>query len=428
MAGWINNLLAVEFYGSPDTLDSYPPNIADAWYDPFTREVRLAFENTESLIWPDDTLGQRLEDYFYLDGDWGVVDTAIVVVDTIRLRLTGPHFFDHITYLPEKQYNTIQATYQGPWLRNAQGIAALSFYQYPIVNPEKTIKVTAPNGGEVWVPGTEQAIAWVQMGVDTVDIAYSDDNGATWQTVMTGVAASPGSYSWTTPAISSTECLLRITDAANDIIADQSNGVFGIYAKSVTVLVPNGGESWAVGSSQTVAWSSSFVDQLYIQYSTDGGASWSTVARAVTAADGQRGWVIPDEVSTSCLVKIRDMSDPSVTDTSDAVFAIVSTTGTEDYALALPRELALGQNQPNPFNPVTEIEYSLPKRSRVELVICDLAGKVVTRLVGGEQAAGRYAVRWEGLDARGQRMPSGIYIYQLRAAGEIKTRKMVLLR
>jgi hypothetical protein len=158
------------------------------------------------------------------------------------------------------------------------------------------------------------------------------------------------------------------------------------------------------------------VDQVWIRYSTDGGASWSTVARFVNAADGQRAWVIPDEVSASCLVQIRDMSEATVIDMSDGAFAIVSTTGTGDDPSAIPVELALMQNHPNPFNPSTVIEYHLPERSEVEIVVYDLAGKVACQLLGGTQNAGRYSVRWDG------------HIYRLRSEGQTITRKMVLLR
>ncbi|UCD37190.1 MAG: T9SS type A sorting domain-containing protein [Fidelibacterota bacterium] len=428
MADWINPLLAVDFYGSLDTVDIHPPNISGAAYDAASQEVQLAFANTDSLVWPEDTLGQRLEDYFYLDGDWGLVDSAVVAGDSIRLQLTGPHFFDHIIYLPDKEYNTITPTYAGPWLRNGRGVTALSFYRVPIDNPAKTVKVVVPNGGEIWPPNTEQTIEWVQTGVSTVNITYSDDGGVTWQAIALGITASQGSYAWTTPEIISASCRVRITDAADSVTADESNGVFGIYTKAITVLAPNGGETWEVGTSQTVAWISSFVDQVLIQYTTDGGTSWGTVARSVNAADGQRTWVIPDAVSTDCRIQIKDMIDPTVVDTSDGPFAIVAPLRTEDDPPILPLELALMQNHPNPFNPATVIEYSLPEQGQVEVVVYDLNGKETCRLVDSEQTAGRYIVRWEGRDMDGRSVPAGIYLCRLQAGGQIKTRKMMLLR
>jgi hypothetical protein len=111
-----------------------------------------------------------------------------------------------------------------------------------------------------------------------------------------------------------------------------------------------------------------------------------------------------------------------------ALLSLYSTTGVARGLLDLPQGFSLGQNSPNPFNPVTEIEYSLPERSRVELTVYNLAGKEVARLVDRQQAAGRYTVRWEGRDVCGELVPAGIYLYRLNAARQIKTRKMVLLR
>ncbi len=93
--------------------------------------------------------------------------------------------------------------------------------------------------------------------------------------------------------------------------------------------------------------------------------------------------------------------------------------------------LALHQNHPNPFNPRTTISYDLPgasQRVHVRLTILDLTGRVVRRLVDEEQGSGRHDVRWEGTDDWGSTVASGVYLYLLDAAGERRTRKLVLLK
>ncbi len=98
-------------------------------------------------------------------------------------------------------------------------------------------------------------------------------------------------------------------------------------------------------------------------------------------------------------------------------------------AAVVPPRVALGQNRPNPFNPVTVIPFELPAAARVTLAVHDVSGRLVSRLVDGAVLpAGYHAVRWDGHDARGAVVPSGIYFATLRAGGETITRKMTVIR
>ena len=94
-----------------------------------------------------------------------------------------------------------------------------------------------------------------------------------------------------------------------------------------------------------------------------------------------------------------------------------------DEGEAIPVDYALAQNYPNPFNPVTTIRYALPKSSKVTLMIYNLMGQEVARLVDGKQSAGNHNVTWNASN-----ISSGIYFYRLRAGDFVQTRKMVLLK
>ncbi|MCF7842292.1 MAG: choice-of-anchor J domain-containing protein, partial [Lentisphaeria bacterium] len=86
--------------------------------------------------------------------------------------------------------------------------------------------------------------------------------------------------------------------------------------------------------------------------------------------------------------------------------------GKIEVEVPLPTTYALAQNYPNPFNPTTTIKYQMPKDARVTLVVYNMLGQVVTKLVNQQQTAGYYQVQWNGLNDRGQMVPTGIYIYQ----------------
>jgi hypothetical protein len=92
------------------------------------------------------------------------------------------------------------------------------------------------------------------------------------------------------------------------------------------------------------------------------------------------------------------------------------------------RELALRQNFPNPFNPVTTISFSLPKAAPARLVIYDAAGARVRVLVDGIVTGGTREYLWDGKNTAGTPVGSGVYFYRLEAGGKTITRKMVLLK
>jgi hypothetical protein len=95
---------------------------------------------------------------------------------------------------------------------------------------------------------------------------------------------------------------------------------------------------------------------------------------------------------------------------------------------ALPEEFALEQNCPNPFNPETVISYSLEKTGDISVEIYNCLGQRVRILSTGNQAAGRYSVRFDGTDDSGAPLASGVYLYRLRVGDHQLTRKMVLLK
>ena len=88
----------------------------------------------------------------------------------------------------------------------------------------------------------------------------------------------------------------------------------------------------------------------------------------------------------------------------------------------------LEQNFPNPFNPTTTIEFSLPAQARAVVAIYTSDGELVTRLDDGVRGAGTHKVQWDGRDASGKLVSSGIYFYRLEGAAGVAPRKMVLLK
>lgn len=114
------------------------------------------------------------------------------------------------------------------------------------------------------------------------------------------------------------------------------------------------------------------------------------------------------------------------TSSEPVVWPVASSVSSGDEAV--PVEYALEANYPNPFNPTTRIEYALPQAGMVRLIIYDVAGREVRRLVNETLPAGRHAVEWNGLDDGGRPAASGLYIYRLQAGSFEDVRKMVIIK
>ena len=93
-----------------------------------------------------------------------------------------------------------------------------------------------------------------------------------------------------------------------------------------------------------------------------------------------------------------------------------------------PQAVTLYPNWPNPFNAATMIGFSLPGPATVQLTIHTLGGQEVARLFDGRQPAGTQARRWDGRDAAGHELASGVYLCRLSAGEAVLTRKLLLLR
>jgi hypothetical protein len=101
---------------------------------------------------------------------------------------------------------------------------------------------------------------------------------------------------------------------------------------------------------------------------------------------------------------------------------IMSTTGIQNTN-EIPSGFSLSQNYPNPFNPVTNIKFSIPQSSVVSLIIYDVAGKEVAKLIDQNMNAGNYSY-----DFNASNLSSGVYFYRINAGSFTDVKKMILVK
>jgi hypothetical protein len=108
--------------------------------------------------------------------------------------------------------------------------------------------------------------------------------------------------------------------------------------------------------------------------------------------------------------------------------AVIVGVGGEPPLGRLPDGFYLSQNRPNPFNPSTTIDFGLPQRAHVDLIIFNVLGQKVKGLVSQTLSAGEHTVVWDGTDDSGLELSSGPYFIRLEAEGTIISKKALLIR
>ena len=88
----------------------------------------------------------------------------------------------------------------------------------------------------------------------------------------------------------------------------------------------------------------------------------------------------------------------------------------------------LGDNYPNPFNPSTNISYKVKESGVISLLIHDLRGNRINKLISEYKPRGNYSINWNGTDESGRFVPSGVYFYTMKTEKQIMTKKMILLK
>jgi len=186
------------------------------------------------------------------------------------------------------------------------------------------------------------------------------------------------------------------------------------------------------GTLNVVDWTRGRVDAFDV-------SSGETVRSRASGMQRSEGWTFgPDDYLYVCDWQNGDINrynpdtgefvdtfidDPGLVNPNSIAFRMATDVAIEDDVLDAPTTAVLKQNYPNPFNPSTRLSYSLSQTSSVSVVVTDLLGREVARLVDGVQPAGAHTVQFDAGD-----LPSGIYIYRLITEETSLSRVMTLLK
>ena len=192
----------------------------------------------------------------------------------------------------------------------------------------KVLRIISPNGGEAWDVSQENRIEWITSGITNVDLYYTLDNGASdWINIVSNLP-STGAYPWNPPDTASALARILIVDSDDSSVRDESDSYFNLVAagdRSITVITPNGGESYLADASANIQWMSTNVQNVKIEFSSNNGAEWQTLEENIPSFGNYTWSPVPDNLnSTLCVIKISDADRTEIFDISDETFVITN--------------------------------------------------------------------------------------------------------
>jgi hypothetical protein len=194
-----------------------------------------------------------------------------------------------------------------------------------------------------------------------------------------------------------------------------------LEAPDVTVVSPNGDESWEVGSTHDVEWTATDncdVASVTLLLSRDGGATYVDTLAVGGAGDGVYSWTVTPDATAAARVMVvaADRGGNQGADASDGDFEI------KEQTAGIPAHVVIAGASPNPFGGHTEIKFGLPRPGVVEADLYDVAGHLVTSVMRSEYDEGFHSFDWDN----GGKVSAGIYFLRLRLGSETATSKLVI--
>ncbi len=183
-----------------------------------------------------------------------------------------------------------------------------------------SIEITRPGGGETWEDGVTEPIEWFTSDgdapTDTVDLAYSVDDGDNWTTIDRDLP-DDGSYDWNVPDEWTHEARVRARVKDDDgltatDISDQFS-IEGTEPPSILLTRPSGGEKWIPTHEEDIEWN---IDQgdgtptrVDLEYSVDDGETWNTIQTGIDPGTSPYTWEVPDDQSTKARIRATVWDD-----------------------------------------------------------------------------------------------------------------------
>lgn len=299
--------------------------------------------------------------------------------------------------------------------------AAVSFDVTATDNCEVASVVADPASGSFFAVGTTTVTVTAtdaagNTATSSFEVTVEDNEAPAFAAVANPSIMWPPNHKYST--FDAADFVVSVSDNCADL--DASSVVITRVSSDEAEDVKGGGDG---KTKNDIVLSSNSVDLRSERLGSGNGRVY-TIHLAVTDEHGNTS-------TASAQVNVpHDKKDTAVDD--GAVYEVNNTFGLakwsgngfdENTLEAIPDEFALHQNYPNPFNPSTSISYSMPVEGFVNLIIYDVQGSVVEHLVSDYKSAGIHQISFDASE-----LATGTYLYVLKANGEQRVGKMLLLK
>ena len=215
-----------------------------------------------------------------------------------------------------------------------------------------SVSVTAPSAGANLSMGSTTAIQWSandNVGITTVDLHYSADNGATW-TLIASSQPNSGTYNWVVPGAAS----LQIRVTARDAAGNAGTGFSGnlttsdATAPNIALTSPVAGASLVGNSSVNIAWSATdnvAVTGIDLEYSLDSGTTWLQIAHGI-ANSGSYAWLVPNTATSTLLIRVTAHDVAGFANAATSQPLTIARANNAPFVPSMPFPLAGGVNVP----------------------------------------------------------------------------------
>lgn len=282
------------------------------------------------------------------------------------------------------------------------------------VNPPTNLSATAVQLGKIMLHWSDNSNNEVGFNIErklvtAVSWAYIDRISSNNTTYIDNTVSPNTTYNYRVSAFN-----FNTVSGYSNIVAVTSISTTLKAPSSLSATAPSAG--WVVLSwIDNTTTETGFTVERKLSTETNFAAIGSVAKDATTYWD-----------NTTSPKKTYDYRVKAVSGTIESDYSNVASVTTKPLGIAkvgIPTQYSLDQNFPNPFNPSTRIQFSLPRTGLVKLTIYNLLGEIVKVLVNEEMPAGYY---YEDFD--GTKLPSGIYVYSIRTNEYSQTRKMIMLK
>jgi hypothetical protein len=251
-----------------------------------------------------------------------------------------------------------------------------------------TLAIFTPNGGESWLASTQQTITWNDNITEDVKIELF--KGGVFNSTIVASTPSDGSYDWDIPAgtVEAFDYTIVMTSVDSSSITDVSDANFSIFNPVITLISPNGGESWRSGIQQTITWTDNISENVKIDLYKAG--VFNLTISASTPSDGSHDWDLPagTTAGSDYTIMITSVDTSNISDVSDSEFSI-TIISFNTYVDKNASGLNNGSSWTDAYEKFSDIDWNLILPGDTVLVSGGVDSTVYTITEGNEDESGR---------------------------------------